>query len=247
MRLNYVRGTGLLLSALLVAASPPQHRRAGIQASRAAQGTAGPTYPVRHMRNISIFGARLSMRLEDARAALVRSGLIRQPYPRLPSGKLRAQVLEADYRHPRQNTSVGLFYAELPSGERRVSRIVLWEQIPVMERAGFDRFVMERYGTQTIKGIFQGHDKYLWSQERVAWSNLLPSLQCMLDCLSPTLVGRCTGQTVSRQVVMSGGFNTNMPGQLYWTADMNDFEAQRSAMLRSPVPRKGPICLAPVI
>jgi hypothetical protein len=246
MGVDYLRGTGLLLSTLLVAASPVQQRHVGLQASRAAQSAAGPTYPIRHMRSISVFGARLSMRLEDAGAALVRSGLIRQRFPQSSPTGLKAQVLEADYRHPRENTTVGLFYAELSNGERRVSRIVLWEQIPVMKRGSFDRFLTKRYGAPTAKGLFQGHDNYLWSQEQVSWSNLLPSLQCMMDCIPQSLVGKCTGRTVSRQVVMSGEFNTNMPGKLYWGADINDFEAQRSALLRKPVPRKGPICPVPV-
>ena len=123
-------------------------------------------------------------------------------------------MLEADYRHPRDNTKVGLFYSQLPNGEERVSRIFLWEHIPVIGRAAFDRFVYGRYGVPTTRTVSQGHRNYLWSQARTDWSDLQRSLQCMMDCLHSSLVGSCGPETISREVFMSGGFNINMPGQL---------------------------------
>lgn len=248
MMLRSIGESGLLLSLLLVS-SAPHGISAAVQPVRTGpQSSARPTYTARQMRNISVFGARLSMRLEDAQAALARRGFTRQPYRISPPSRHEAQVLEADYRHPSDNTTVGLFYSQLPDGERRIGRIVLWEQIPTRAPAAFEHFLRERYGTPTSMSIFQGHNKYLWSQQQTAWSDLLPSMQCMMECLPRTLAGRCGPRTISRQVIMSGGFNANMPGKLYWTADLNDLELQQSALLwRGSYPADRPVCMDPVI
>jgi hypothetical protein len=245
--LRSIDGAGLLLSLLLISSAPPPIRATGQPARSGPQSPARPTYTARQVRNISVFGARLSMRLEEARAALVRRGFTRQPFPVSPSTLTEVPVLEADYRHPSDNTGVGLFYSRLPNGERRIGRIMLWEQIPVRPRATFERFLTERYGRPTSRSLFQGHDAYVWSQQRIEWARLLPSMQCMMVCVAPGQAAMCRRGPISRQVFMSGGFNTNMPGKLYWTADLNDLELQQSDLMRrGSYPAARPICPQPV-
>ncbi|WP_158500116.1 hypothetical protein [Sphingopyxis macrogoltabida] len=200
------------------------------------------------LRDVSIFGARISMRLADARAELEKHGLRRAPF-KTPARILgEAQVLEADYIHPSQNTKVGLFYAALANGERRVSRIVLWEEIPLIERADFRQFLAKRYGAPTDVTVFQGHDTFVWSQQAARYTDFLRSVQCLMPCISSNLIGECSTNSISRQVFMSGGFNTNMPGKLYWTADLNDLTLQRNAMFGlGNYPLDRPICPQPVI
>ena len=157
-------------------------------------------------------------------------------------------MLEADYAHPAQNTRVGLFYAVLPNGERRISRILLWEEIPVVDQAAYSQFLTERYGVPTNVTVFQGHDTYVWSQMSTKYIDLLRSVQCLMPCISSDLVAECSRRSISSQVFMSGGFNTNMPGKLYWTLDANDLALQRNAMIsRGEYPRDRPICPKVVI
>jgi hypothetical protein len=205
-------------------------------------------YSAAKVRDVPIFGARLSMRLADARAALEKYGLRRAPF-KPPARVLReAQILEADYVHPSKNTKVGLFYAVHPHGERRVSRIVLWEEIPVIGRTAFSQFLTKRYGAPTDITVFQGHDTYVWSQAPTDYISLLRSVRCLMPCLSSDLVGECSSSSISRQVFMSGGFNTNMPGKLYWTLDVNDLALQQNAMFgQNDFPRDRPMCPKPVV
>jgi hypothetical protein len=215
--------------------------------SDASPGRAGaleqspPTHSARHVRSISVFGVRLGMRLEDAREALASRGFQRIQLRYVPPTRHEAQVLEAEYRHPTQNTHVGLSYAELPNGQKRIGRIIFWEQIPVMDSSSFERFLTDRYGAPALS-VFQGSNMYVWSQQPSGWAELLPSVQCMMQCIPEHLAGQCNAGTISRQVIMSGAFNTNMPGQLYWTGELDDLELQRAALFpRGSFPRR-PIC-----
>jgi hypothetical protein len=203
-------------------------------------------YTAAQLRAVSPFGVRLTMRLEEARAVLARHGLRRSAYRAQPPPGPRARVLEAEYRHPTDNTSVGLFYAELPNGERRISRITVWEEIPVISRLRFDRFLVRRYGRPTLKQYAQGHAQYTWSQIPVTISALQLSFQCMSDCPPPDLAS-CSPRAVSRQIVMTGVFNTNMRGHLYWAFTLDDFELQRAVMFRQGAyPPGRPVCPQPV-
>jgi hypothetical protein len=204
-------------------------------------------YTPAHMRAVAPFGVRLGMRLDEARAILVRRGMRRSAYRVRPTNGHEPRVLEADYRHPVDNTNVALFYAELPNGGRRVSRIFVWEEIPVIPRIRFDTFLAARYGRPTLKEYSQGHANYTWSQTPVTIAALQSSFQCLSDCLPPDLMGRCSLRTVSRQIVMTGVFNTNMAGHLYWAFTLDDLELQRDTMFRRGIYPGRPLCVQPVV
>lgn len=229
---------GLVLWAVLAFAT-----FAPLASAARADQPSGPVYTKSQLHDVSIFGARISMRLEDARAALEKHGLRRAPFQAPSRIAGEAQILEADYVHPSKNTKVGIFYAKLPNGEKRVSRIFLWEDVAVIERTAFRQFLTSRYGAPTDVTVFQGHDTYIWSQKDSEYVDLLRSVQCLMPCISSNLVGECSANSISRQVFMSGAFNTNMPGKLYWTLDFNDLSLQRNAMFgQANYPKNRPIC-----
>lgn len=225
---------------------PPPSARAIAPSNKTIQPST--KYTTQQLRSISVFGARLSMRLEDARAALVANGLKREPFPQASRIAGEAQVLEADYSHPRDNTKVGIFYTQLPNKMRLVSRIVLWEQIPLMPKSEFDQFPRRRYGNPTNKTVFQGHDEYVWSQGSTAHTALKRSMQCMMNCITEQMKSECSTHTISSGSYMEGGYNTNMVGKLYWWAELNDLKLQRNSILQDQsYPRSRPICPTPVI
>lgn len=217
--------------------------------AESGKSSVSPTYSPKDIRSFSFFGAHVSMRLEAAQQALAQRGFKRDAFAPSESNDPKARVLESAYYHPTRNTYVSLNYARLPNGERRVSSISLWEEVPLMKESAFGQFVSSRYGKPTNTFEFQGHPTRVWSQQSVPYEDLLLSTQCMMECVPETMVKDCQSRSISGQVYMEGGFNTNMlPGKLYWTAQVEDLGLQRSVMLQDGAyPKTRRSCPKPVI
>jgi|GEM_PF-5123067 len=238
--MNMMRMISLLVATAFVAAS--------LSDARPAKHETGSRAKVRDLKTVSLHGVRLGMGLSEARQTLLRKGFRR--FAAAPArDKVPVPVVwEAEYRLPNENTVLSLGYSDIPKRGRTVTKLFLWQQVPRGPENTWRAELAKRFGHPASEVQFQGHPMFIWGVRPPAQERIMRSRQCLFGCVSAREAANCKNYPVLNQPVMTGEFNSNDPGKLYFVIDLDDLNLIRTSLIaKGRFPRPPDICPMPVI
>ena len=213
----------------------PTKQQAGVRAEKGNLGAA------------SLHGVHLGMDLSEARQTLIHKGFRRYAATAFVDKGPVPAVWEAEYRLPHENTVLSLSYSYIPKRGKVVTRINLWQQVPRGPPDTWRAELTKRLGQPAFEVQFQGSPVFIWGTRAPTWERIMRSRQCMVGCVVAAEIASCKDYPVLDQPVMTGEFNSNDPGKLYFAINLDDLNLVRASLTsQGGFPRTPDICPIPV-
>ena len=230
----------LLVATLLVAASSSGARPLQQETRTRVEAT--------DVKAASLHGVRLGMSLLEARQTLLHKGFRRYALAADRAQLPTPVIWEAEYRLPNKNTVLSLGYSYIPKRGKTVTRLNLWQQVPRGPESTWRTLLTKWFGRPASEVQFQGSPMFIWGTNPPAWDRIMRSRQCIVGCMLASEIASCEGYPALTQPIMTGAFNSNDPGKLYFVIELDDLRLVRTSLIaRGGFPRSPHVCPTPVV